>query len=287
MSAMGRKQTLAPHTPPTTFPSTPASPNPSLMTAMPIPAATLVVMRDRTSAPPELLMVERSAGMAFAGGAMVFPGGRVDAADEATAASHDHPDAAARIAAIRETIEESSVAVGLTPIPDPALTATMAKALHDGAPFADLLTQHGLALDLAALVPFARWMPAFHQARIFDTLFFLAEAPPGEWVPTPQPGECEAVLWIGAAALLARITAGEATAIFPTLRNLERLAQYASVADARADAAAYAIETITPWVEEMDGIHYVTIPEGFGYPVVREPLDTVRRGVGAAAFPPA
>ena len=257
------------------------------MTAPAIPAATLIVMRDRIGAPPELLMVERSAGMAFAGGAMVFPGGRVDAADEASAATHDHPDAAARIAAIRETIEESSVAVGLTPMPDPALTAILAKALHGGAAFAELLAAHGLALDLGALVPFARWMPAFHQARIFDTLFFLAEAPPGDWHPHPQPGECEAVLWVGAADLLTRIATGHATAIFPTLRNLERLAQYASLAEARADAAAYSIETITPWVEEVDGVRYVTIPERLGYPVTREPLATVRRGLGAAAFPAA
>lgn len=257
------------------------------MTAPAIPAATLIVMRDRVGAAPELLMVERSAGMAFAGGAMVFPGGRIDAADEATAARHDSPDAAARIAAIRETIEESSVAVGLTPIPDPALTAALATALHDGASFTDLLAAHGLALDLDALTPFARWMPAFHQARIFDTLFFLAEAPSGDWHSTPQPGECEAVLWVSAAALLERIAAGQATAIFPTLRNLERLAQCASVADARADAAAYAIETITPWVEEVDGIRYVRIPDGLGYPVTREPLATVRRGLGAAAFPAA
>lgn len=257
------------------------------MTAPAIPAATLIVMRDRIGAAPELLMVERSAGMAFAGGAMVFPGGRVDAADEASAANHDHPDAAARIAAIRETIEESSVAIGLTPMPDPALTASLAKALHGGAAFAELLAAHGLALDLGALTPFARWMPAFHQARIFDTLFFLAQAPPGEWHPTPQPGECEAVIWVGAADLLQRIAAGRATAIFPTLRNLERLAQYASLAKARADAAAYPIETITPWVEEVDGVRYVTIPEGLGYPVTREPLATVRRGLGAAAFPAA
>ncbi len=257
------------------------------MSATPIPAATLIVMRDRVGGPPDFLMVERSAGMAFAGGAMVFPGGRIDAADEAIAAFHGHPDAAARIAAIRETIEESSVAVGLSPTPDPALTASLATALHDGAPFADLLARHDLALDLAALTPFARWMPAFHQARIFDTLFLLAEAPPGDWLPTPQPGECEAVLWIGAADLLARISRGEATAIFPTLRNLERLAQYASIAEARADAAAYPIDTITPWVEEVDGVRYVTIPGGLGYPVLREPLDTVRRGFGAAAFPAA
>lgn len=257
------------------------------MTTPAIPAATLIVMRDTVGAPPELLMVERSAGMAFAGGAMVFPGGRIDLADDAAAARFDLPDAAARIAAIRETIEESSVAVGLTPLPDQALTATLASALHDGAGFADLLLANGLTLDLAALTPFARWKPAFHQTRTFDTLFFLAEAPLGVWHPTPQPGECEAVLWIDAAALLARIERGEATAIFPTLRNLERLAQFDSLAKTRSDAAAFPIETITPWVEEVDGGCFVVIPEGIGYPVTREPLATVRRGVGGAGFPAA
>ena len=257
------------------------------MTATASPAATLIVMRDRPSAPPELLMVERSAAMAFAGGAMVFPGGRVDGSDEAFAMVHDELDAAARIAAIRETIEESAVAVGLAPMPEAAIAAELALALHSGTPFAELLHRHRLSLDLAQLSLFARWRPAFHQTRIFDTLFFLAEAPPGEWIPTPQPGECEAVSWIGAADLLGRIAAGEATAIFPTIRNLERLAQFDSVASARADAAAHPVETITPWVEDMDGVQYLRIPEGLGYPVTREPLDSVRRGFGAAAFPAA
>jgi len=252
-----------------------------------IPAATLIVIRDRTSSPPELLMVERSAAMAFAGGAMVFPGGRIDAADQADAATYDHVHAAARIAAIRETIEESSVAVGLSPLPEPALTAALAKALHDGGSFNDLLEAHDLTLDLAALTPFARWKPSFHQTRIFDTIFFLAEAPPGDWHPTPQPGECEAVLWIGAADLLDRIAAGQATAIFPTIRNLERLAQYANVAEARADAVAHPITTISPWLEEIDGVEYLRIPDDLGYPVTREPLASVRRGLGAAAFPAA
>ena len=257
------------------------------MTAPAIPAATLIVMRDRVGAPPDLLMVERAAKLAFAGGAMVFPGGRIDAGDEVAAASHGSPDAAARIAAIRETIEESSVAVGLTPTPDPALTAKLAKALHDGAPFVELLAAHGLAIDLDQLTPFARWKPAFHQARIFDTLFFIAEAPAGDWHPTPQPGECEAVIWIGATALLGRIAAGHATAIFPTIRNLERLAQFATVAAARADALAHPVETITPWLEEVDGVPCLRIPDGLGYPVTREPLDAVRRGLPATAFPAA
>lgn len=255
------------------------------MTDTAILAATLIVMRDRPDGPPDLLMVERSAGMAFAGGAMVFPGGRIDDADVGAAAGHDQPDAAARIAAIRETIEESAVAVGLTPTPDPALAAELALALHSGTSFGELLADHALTLDLAPLTLFARWKPAFHQTRIFDTLFFLAAAPPGDWIPTPQPGECEAVLWIGAAELLARIAAGRATAIFPTIRNLERLAQYATIAEARADAAAHPVETITPWVENIDGTQYLRIPDGLGYPVTREPLESVRRGFGAAAFP--
>ncbi len=257
------------------------------MTAPAIPAATLIVMRDRDGAAPEVLMVERASTMAFAGGAMVFPGGRIDGADDAAAVTRDQPHAAARIAAIRETIEESSVAVGLTPTPGPALTATLAKALHDGGAFADLLDDYDLALDLDQLTLFARWKPAFHQARIFDTLFFVAEAPPGEWIPTPQPGECEAVIWIGAGALLERIAAGQATAIFPTIRNLERLALFATVADARADALAHPVETITPWVEEVDGVPHLRIPDGLGYPVTSEPMDNVRRGFGANAFPAA
>ena len=257
------------------------------MTVPAIPAATLIVMRDRVGAPPELLMVERAAKLAFAGGAMVFPGGRIDAADEAAAAGFKQSHAAARIAAIRETIEESAIAVGLTPTPDPTLTATLATALHAGTLLADLLAVHDLALDLDQLTLFARWKPAFHQTRIFDTLFFVAEGPGGDWLPTPQPGECEAVIWIGAAMLLDRIASGQATAIFPTIRNLERLAQFATVAEARADALAHPVETITPWVEEIDGADYLRIPEGLGYPVTREPMASVRRGFGAATFPPA
>lgn len=257
------------------------------MIAPAIPAATLIVMRDRVGAPPEVLMVERAAKLAFAGGAMVFPGGRIDAADEAAAAAFDMPHAAARIAAIRETIEESSVAIGLAPTPGPALTATFAKALHDGGSFSDLLDAYDLALDLDQLTLFARWKPAFHQTRVFDTLFFIARAPAGDWTPAPQPGECEAVIWIGTAALLDRIAAGLATAIFPTLRNLERLAQFASVGEARADALAHRAETITPWVEEVDGVPHLRIPEGLGYPFTSEPMDQVRRGFGANAFPPA
>ena len=257
------------------------------MTERAIPAATLVVMRERAGGPPELLMVERTARMAFAGGAMVFPGGRVDDEDRALAEAFPEPDAAFRIAAIRETLEESGIPVGLAPAVGHALAARLQAELHDGAALGTLLSAHGLRLRLDALTPFARWKPAFHQSRIFDTLFFLAGAPTGDWRPLPQPGECEAVEWLSAAQVLDRVADGRASAIFPTIRNLERLARFDSIAAARADAAAHAVETITPWIADFNGEPHLFIPEGLGYPVTRESLASVRRGVGEDVVPPA
>ena len=58
--------------------------------AEPIPAATLVLFREVADGAPELLMVERGRALAFAGGALVFPGGRIDAADAALALLGEH-----------------------------------------------------------------------------------------------------------------------------------------------------------------------------------------------------
>jgi 8-oxo-dGTP pyrophosphatase MutT (NUDIX family) len=241
-----------------------------------IPAATLVTWRD-TPAGPQILVVERSARMAFAAGALVFPGGRVDQADRQLASAAGHPDDAAKITAIRETIEETGVAPGLQGSVDPALGLLLQEALNGGDDFAALLDAHQLTLDLDALTPFARWMPAFKQPRKFDTLFFLAAAAPGDWPPNPQEGECVAAEWARPAELVERIARGDASAIFPTKRNLERLAQHGSLEAALSDARSHSLETIIPWVEEMDGEPHVRIPEGRGYPVISEPLATAFR----------
>ena len=246
-----------------------------------IPAATLVVMRENVGRHPDLLTVTRGRAMAFAGGALAFPGGRVDAADHRLAEGMADDLAAWKIAAIRETVEETAVPVALAPLPAPALARDLQRRLHDGADFAAVLAHHGLALQLDALTPFARWKPAFPQARTFDTFFFLAAAPPSEpgaeWQPNPQEHECESAEWAAAGDLLDRIDQGTAHAIFPTKRNLERLARFGSLGNAVADAAAFPLDTITPWVEEVDGEPRVCIPEGRGYPVTSEPLATAFR----------
>src|SRR5690349_4429686 len=143
-----------------------------------IPAATLILMRPAArGGPPEILMLERAETMAFAAGALVFPGGRIDPEDEAMAGKFpEFPDSAARIAAIRETIEETGVAPAVAPAPD---SAALREALAEGRAFESVLDELNLSLDLGALTPFARWCPNFREARRFDTLFYLAEAPAG------------------------------------------------------------------------------------------------------------
>lgn len=241
-----------------------------------IPAATLVVWRD-SPVGAEILVVERSAKMAFAAGAIVFPGGRVDEADRHLAAYLGRSNEAAKVTAIRETIEETGVVPATFDQADTGLGLELQRALHEGAGFGDLLARHELRLDLDALTPFARWMPAFKQPRKFDTLFYLAPALPGDWMPNPQEGECVAAEWASPSALVARIERGDASAIFPTKRNLERLAQHASLEAALGDARAHSLETIIPWVEEIGGEPHVRIPEDRGYPVISEPLATAFR----------
>ncbi|MGZ8335021.1 MAG: NUDIX domain-containing protein [Allosphingosinicella sp.] len=250
------------------------------MTDLPpaIPAATLVLMREREEGPPEILMTERHSGMAFAAGALVFPGGRIDPEDEAAAAEFPgFADAAARIAAIRETIEETGIVPAVAPVASDEDAAMVRADLAGGAALPDALAKRGLMLQLGALTPFARWKPNFRETRRFDTLFFIAEAETD--AAEAELAEAEAVrsLWASAAEILAEIEAGCAHAIFPTRRNLERLARFGSIDEARADAARHQVETITPWIEQRGGVPHVCIPEGIGYPVTAEPLKTARR----------
>jgi len=241
-----------------------------------IPAATLVVVRDRTEGPPELLMVERAEGMAFAAGALVFPGGRIDAADRELALRLGI-DAAA-IAAIRETIEETAVPVGLKAPPRPDHVVEIQAALAGGDDFAGVVEQAGLEIDPGALTPFARWVPQFHAVRRFDTLFFVARCPPGDWQSQVIEGECAGAFWLTAKEVLERERRGEARLIFPTRRNLERLAQHADFTAIRADALAHPIDPISPWIEERDGEKFITIPAHLGYPVTEERLEGLWRG---------
>ena len=245
----------------------------------PIPAATLVLMRPRAAGAAEILMIERARTMAFAAGALVFPGGRIDPDDHvaATMFAPDLKDGAARIAAVRETIEETGIAPALSPALDAADARALRGAMRRGGPFSEILREHGLTPTLDALTPFARWCPNFRETRRFDTIFYLAEAPTSAAPATADEDEAVRTFWASAADVLREIEEGRAQAIFPTRRNLERLARFGSIEEARADAALHPVRRITPWVEERDGGRFVCIPEDAGYPVTAEPFETARR----------
>lgn len=246
------------------------------MPAQPIPAATLILVRDGPAGLPDILMVERAEGMAFAAGALVFPGGRIDDADrELAERSGTEPEV---VAAIRETLEETAIPVGMHPLPSPDQALALQQALVSDQPFAQLLEEHRLNFEPQALTPFARWVPKFHAVRRFDTLFFVARCPEGEWEPRVVAGECASAAWLRTSDVLEQEKQGRARLIFPTRRTLERLAQHATFGGIRDDALRHPIEPVTPWVEERDGEKYITIPAHLGFPVTQERLEGLWRG---------
>lgn len=246
-----------------------------------IPAASAVVFRRApVQGAPQILLVERAPHMRFAAGATVFPGGKIDAADHELAAhllpgAADPVDAAARVAAVRETLEEAGLALAVKHSVTPGeVTAARAALLENGA-LAPVLEQFGWKLDLARLVPFARWCP--HWDRAFDTRFYITDIGTGAVSLEVDGTENTRLFWAGAAEAMAMAEQGEIELIFPTARNLERLARFADFQAARTEAAAVPLHTITPWIEERDGHPHLTIPEGLGYPVTSARSDMLRR----------
>lgn len=253
-----------------------------------IPAATVILMRDQPSGPPLILMAERAQHMAFAGGALVFPGGRVDAADITTARTPglahgfealEDDDAAARITAARETFEETGLLLSSGPLPQAAELAECRTALASGPDIAEAATY---AATLAALChrveagrlhPFGTWEPpaAAPIKRRFHTRFYAADVSSNHQDTTPDGFEAVALHWLTAIQVLER----QATElVFPTRCVLARLAQHASTEAVLADTNTHFVQ---PEITLRDGEPWLTIPEGIGYPHTAEPLNNVRR----------
>ncbi len=250
-------------------------------------ASTLILMRAHDLG-VEIFMVERAKTMAFAGGMMAFPGGKVDEADAELAANTalasgfdglDPIDAAARVAAIRETFEEAGVLVTDGPFVDEATRNHWRPRIvsHEEA-FADFLTLTGHRLDAAKLTPWSHWCPPLGlEKRRYDTRFYLAAMPDGEDA-IHDGSESVTSHWVRASDALARADAGDTSIIFPTRRNLERLAQHDSADALVRHAIDHPVTLVQPAIQQRDDGHYLCIPEGIGYPVTAEKLDRAMRG---------
>ncbi|AVS97136.1 MBL fold metallo-hydrolase, partial [Paracidovorax avenae] len=207
-------------------------------------AATVLLLRDAPGGGLEVLMTRRSPQASFAPGAYVFPGGAIDAQD-AEAATHAHVDhrpaqAGERItqavAAIRESFEELGVLLARHADGRFADARDIA-ALDRGAPFVAQCAARGLRLAADAVFLLAHWTADRDLPRRFDVPFLVARMPQGQEPVADETEQFEPV-WVRPRDALDRHAAGRFFMIFPTIRTLERLAEFAG-ADAVLAAVAH------------------------------------------------
>lgn len=250
-------------------------------------AATVVMLRDGVAG-PEVLLMKRHGLSDVLGGAYVFPGGKLDAADaELDAARHldqapprlhaslhdaeldDAHAAGLYVAAVREAFEEAGVLLAEAPDgsePDLARAAALLKA---GTPFNAMLAELGLTLQTRRLVPWSRWItprvPSVMNKR-FDTRFFAAVVPP-EQVATHDDYETTESTWLSPRAALQRYWDREIEMAPPQIMTLAQLARHASAEEAVAAARTRRPPLIQPESIEDDGTRVVCYPGDACHPV--------------------
>ena len=209
-------------------------------------AATLILLRDSADG-PQVLLQQRNPGAAFVGGAWVFPGGKVDAADAApewqglvdldSARANrllgvDDGALAYWIAALRETVEEAGLLLAScdgTPVSQAIATAAQQLLQEDASAFLAFCAEENLILQANALRYLSRWITPEGLPRRYDTRFFLARAPEQQ---TPEQDAHEVVdtRWITPAQALHCARHENWLMVLPTIATLQQLCGYENVA---------------------------------------------------------
>jgi 8-oxo-dGTP pyrophosphatase MutT (NUDIX family) len=255
----------------------------------PVPAATLVLLRDRPSGAFEVLLIRRHSASKFAAGDFVFPGGKIETSDGPTDAdawcrSLDAPGAARALAnlddpraalahwigVIRETFEEVGILLACTrdgarPRVDGQRFAAYRRACQaDHRAFWDMLRAERLTLATDELVYFAHWITPETQPLRFDTRFFAAKLPPGQNAVADER-EITEVRWLSPREALDSSARGALSLRNPTVKNLELFGGAPSAAAALDRLRGRQVRTILPRVI-MDGDkRRVLLPGDPGY----------------------
>ena len=196
------------------------------------PAATVVVARERRGDGAfEVLMVRRNDTVVFMGGAHVFPGGRVDAADVERAAGNELQ--AFQIAGARELEEEASVRVA----PE-------------------------------SLIPIAHWITPEIETRRYDTRFFLTHMPEGQDA-RHDAGETTELAWLTPLDAIERCLRGEIMLPPPTWTTLKRMQRHQSIGDLFSWAHTVAlIPAVQPRFLKTADQTLLTLPGDPTYPTI-------------------
>jgi 8-oxo-dGTP pyrophosphatase MutT (NUDIX family) len=256
----------------------------------PRPASTILLLRDnagrgvdgKSRDEIEVFMMVRHYEIDFNSGALVFPGGSVDKGDKEIIASPelysggeglDEAALSFRIAAIRETFEESGILLA-RPKGSKALvdarraseieTAHRTLLCESKTTFLKVLADNGLWLALDELVPYAHWITPEGMPKRFDTWFFLAAAPP-EQLGAHDGKESTDSIWVSPREALAGGESGRFKLPFPTTRNLIKLGKQTSVSGAIEDSRGKNIVTVMPVMTRLNGGRQLRIPREAGY----------------------
>lgn len=244
-------------------------------------ASTVMLVRDAESG-VEVFLLRRVAGMAFAGGMTVFPGGGVDPSDGvadlrwagpplswwAERFGVDEPRAKALVcAAVRETFEECGVLLaGPTEDTVVADTSGYAEARRQlesrELSFADFLARENLVLRTDLLRPWANWITPVQEGRRYDTRFFVAVLPEGQ-LADGETSEAAEVAWRTPAAAVEDWRERRSVLLPPTWSQLDALGRFDGV-DAIL-AAEPEISSILPVLSFEDGNPRVSFPGDEGY----------------------
>jgi len=261
---------------------------PSKEAPAPIPSGTILLLRD-AGEELEVFMVVRHHQIDFASGALVFPGGKADPQDFDDALlpflnepSTDANMRAIQVSTIREAFEECGVLLarprgaGAT---DGLIDAQRLAALQDDRvpmnagelPLLEFLQREDLSLACDQLHHFAHWITPTMMPKRFDTHFYLAVAP-ADQVALHDGYESVDSIWITPQQAINDAAAGTRTVIFPTLRNIEKLAQSSSTQGAIQAAHADEVVPILPWTENREDGNYICIPSDAGYSITEEKM---------------
>lgn len=241
-------------------------------------AATVIMLRDGGGG-LEVFLLKRHGLSDVLGGAFVFPGGKVDAADVRLdmSAQLDQPlselhtalneadidaltAASLYVAAVREVFEESGILFAQDATSEHAEHAT--RLMREGQAFDEVLTHMQLRLHTRSLAPWSRWITPVRpsvMSKRFDTRFFVAAVPTGQ-VATHDNHEATESVWLQPRAALEQHRDGLIELAPPQIMTLAHLSRFGSVQQATADARSRTPPIIQPEPFEADGTRVICYP---------------------------
>ena len=178
------------------------------------PAATIMLARELDNE-IEVLLLKRNKALAFAAGLWVFPGGKIERFEQEQSTSDLE---AARLAAVRETVEEANISI-----------------------------------DPAELVFFSHWTTPAIEPRRYATWFFFGDVTGRTLDIKVDDSEIKKHQWVNPQRALDKIRTGELAMMPPTYVSLQLIRKCRTIAEIKAKLTETNPIFILPVLRLVDG----------------------------------